>query len=174
MLAPPMVKETVVSPIPTGVTLTAEPSDAAVATCWSAVETEPILPSGREAQELAPLRYTSLTTASLASFSDSVTGGASEGTTGSGLPVLIRTSLHMTASVRTSSTMATRVAGEELKLSNLVSVMPKNMATPYTVDEYAVIISTNDPNRPIIQLRVGYDGGLAREIATQIDTHIRI
>ena len=66
------------------------------------------------------------------------------------------------------------VAGEELKLSNLVSVMPKNMATPYTVDEYAVIISTNDPNRPIIQLRVGYDGGLAREIATQIDTHIRI
>ena len=66
------------------------------------------------------------------------------------------------------------VAGEELKLSNLVSVMPKNMATPYTVDEYAVIISTNDPNRPIIQLRVGYDGGLAREIATQIDSHIRI
>ena len=66
------------------------------------------------------------------------------------------------------------VAGEELKLSNLVSVMPKNMATPYTVDEYAVIISTNDPNRPIIQLRVGYDGGLAREIATQIDTHIRV
>ena len=66
------------------------------------------------------------------------------------------------------------VAGEELKLSNLVSVMPKNMATPYTVDEYAVIISTNDPLRPIIQLRVGYDGGLAREIATQIDTHIRI
>ena len=66
------------------------------------------------------------------------------------------------------------VAGEELKLSNLVSVIPKNMATPYTVDEYAVIISTNDPNRPIIQLRVGYDGGLAREIATQIDTHIRI
>ena len=66
------------------------------------------------------------------------------------------------------------VAGEELKLSNLVSVMPKNMATPYTVDEYAVIVSTNDPLRPIIQLRVGYDGGLAREIATQIDTHIRI
>ena len=65
------------------------------------------------------------------------------------------------------------VAGEEMKLSNLVSVMPKNMATPYTVDEYAVILSTNDPNRPTIQLRVGYDGGLAREIATQIDTHIQ-
>ena len=64
------------------------------------------------------------------------------------------------------------VAGEEMKLSNLVSVMPKNMATPYTVDEYAVILSTNDPNRPTVQLRVGYDGGLAREIATQIDSHI--
>ena len=65
------------------------------------------------------------------------------------------------------------VAGEEMKLSSLVSVMPKNMATPYTVDEYAVILSTHDPIRPTVQLRVGYDGGLAREIATQIDAHIQ-
>ena len=64
------------------------------------------------------------------------------------------------------------IAGEELKLSSLMSVMPKNMATPYTVDEYAVIIGTNDPLRPTIELRVGYGAVLASEIAAQIDTYI--
>ena len=64
------------------------------------------------------------------------------------------------------------MAGEELKISDLLSVMPKNMATPYTVDEHAVIISTKDPSRPTIHLRVGYDAGLAAEIAAQIDAHL--
>ena len=63
------------------------------------------------------------------------------------------------------------VAGEELKISDMISVMPKNMATPYTVDEYAVIITTKNPQRSSIHLRVGYDGGLAREIAEQIYAH---
>ena len=65
------------------------------------------------------------------------------------------------------------VAGEELKISDMVSVMPKNMATPYTVDEYAIIITTKNPQRSSIHLRVGYDGGLAREIAAQIYAHCR-
>ena len=63
------------------------------------------------------------------------------------------------------------VAGEELKISDMTSVMPKNMATPYTVDEYAVIITTKNPQHSAIHLRVGYDGGLAREIASQIYAH---
>ena len=63
------------------------------------------------------------------------------------------------------------VVGEELKISDLISVMPKNMATPYTIDEYAVIINTKNPQYPTIHLRVGYDGGLAREIAEQIYAH---
>ena len=63
------------------------------------------------------------------------------------------------------------VAGEELKISDMTSVMPKNMATPYTIDEYAVIINTKNPQRPTIHLRVGYDAGLAREIAEQIYAH---
>ena len=63
------------------------------------------------------------------------------------------------------------VAGEELKISDMISVMPKNMATPYTVDEYAIIITTKNPLRSTIHLRVGYDGGLAREIAAQIYAH---
>ncbi len=64
------------------------------------------------------------------------------------------------------------VCGEEMKLSDLEGVMSKNMATPYTIDEYAVVIATKDPLHPTIQLRVGYDGGLAGEIAAEIDKHI--
>ena len=63
-------------------------------------------------------------------------------------------------------------AGEPIKLSDLISVAPKNMATPYTIDEYAVILSTRISDRPTIPLRVGYDNGLALEIAQQIDAHI--
>ena len=66
------------------------------------------------------------------------------------------------------------VAGEELKISDMVSVIPKNMATPYTVDEYAVIITTKNPQYPTIHLRVVYDGGLAREIASQIYSHCKL
>ena len=63
------------------------------------------------------------------------------------------------------------VEGEELKISDMTDVMPKNMATPYTIDEYAVIINTKNPQHPTIHLRVGYDAGLAREIAEQIYAH---
>jgi len=45
---------------------------------------------------------------------------------------------------------------------------------PYTVDEYAVIITTKNPQYPTIHLRVGYDGGLAREIASQIYSHCKL
>lgn len=63
------------------------------------------------------------------------------------------------------------VEGEELKISDMIDVVPKNMATPYTIDEYAVIINTKNPQHPTIHLRVGYDAGLAREIAEQIYAH---
>ena len=64
------------------------------------------------------------------------------------------------------------VVGEEMRLSDLEGVMSKNLATPYTIDEYAVVIATKDPLHPTIQLRVGYDGALAGEIAGQIDQHL--
>ena len=64
------------------------------------------------------------------------------------------------------------VCGEEMRLSDLEGVMAKNMATPYTIDEYAVVIATKDPQHPTIQLRVGYDGALAGEIAAQIDQQL--
>ena len=46
------------------------------------------------------------------------------------------------------------VCGEEMRLSDMEGVMMKNMATPYTVDEYAVVIATKDPQRPTIHLRL--------------------
>jgi len=64
------------------------------------------------------------------------------------------------------------VCGRELKLSDLVSVAPKNMSTPYTIDEFAVVLTTNCPDCSTIKLRVGYDAGLASDIACQIDAHI--
>ena len=64
------------------------------------------------------------------------------------------------------------IAGEEMKISDMISVTPKNLATPYTMDEYAVVINTKNPQRATIHLRVGYDAGLAREIASQIYAHI--
>lgn len=64
------------------------------------------------------------------------------------------------------------VAGEELRISDVVSVAAKNLATPYTIDEQAVVIGTRIPDRSVIRLRVGYDGGLARQIAAQVNSHI--
>ena len=65
------------------------------------------------------------------------------------------------------------VAGRELKISDLASVAPKNLATPYTIDEWAVVISTRNPDYPVITQRVGYDAGLASEIAVMINSHIK-
>ena len=67
------------------------------------------------------------------------------------------------------------VAGEELHISDMVSAVPKNMATPYTIDEHAIILTMRNRNRQsgVLHLRVGYDANLALEIAKQIDSHIK-
>jgi len=65
------------------------------------------------------------------------------------------------------------VEGNEVKISDVESVAPKNMATPYTIDEFAVIINTRNPQYKNIHLRVGYDGGMAKEIACQIYENIK-
>ena len=60
------------------------------------------------------------------------------------------------------------ITGSLIKISEITSVAPKNLALPYTVDEWAVIINTSNKLHPVFRLRVGYDGGLASEIADQI------
>ncbi len=61
------------------------------------------------------------------------------------------------------------VAGREIPMDDITGIAPKNLAIiPYVVDEYAVVINTKNPAEPVIYLRVGYDMGYAREVATQI------
>ncbi|MBR6944666.1 MAG: hypothetical protein IKH64_01785 [Prevotella sp.] len=60
------------------------------------------------------------------------------------------------------------VEGHEVKISEITGVAPKNFASPYTVDEWGVVINTTNKQYPTFRLRVGYDGGLASEIAKQI------
>lgn len=60
------------------------------------------------------------------------------------------------------------VAGQPVKISEITGVAPKNFASPYTVDEWGVVINTRNKLHPTFRLRVGYDGGLASEIANQI------
>ena len=60
------------------------------------------------------------------------------------------------------------VAGQPVKISDITGVAPKNFASPYTVDEWGVVINTTNKQYPTFRLRVGYDGGLASEIAKQI------
>lgn len=60
------------------------------------------------------------------------------------------------------------VAGQPVKISEITGVAPKNFASPYTVDEWGVVINTTNKQYPTFRLRVGYDGGLASEIAKQI------
>ena len=62
------------------------------------------------------------------------------------------------------------VAGREIPMDDITGIAPKNLAIiPYVVDEYAVVINTKNPAEPVIYLRVGYDMGYAREVATQIN-----
>ena len=61
------------------------------------------------------------------------------------------------------------VAGREIPMDDITGIAPKNLAIiPYVVDEYAVVINTKNPAESVIYLRVGYDMGYAREVATQI------
>ena len=60
------------------------------------------------------------------------------------------------------------IDSHEVKISELTGVAPKNLASPYTVDEWAVVINTKNRQYSTFRLRVGYDGGLASEIANRI------
>ena len=64
------------------------------------------------------------------------------------------------------------IAGKEINISEITGVSPKNFASPYTVDEWGVVINTRNKNYKDIRLRVGYDGGMASDIANQIYKNI--
>ena len=67
------------------------------------------------------------------------------------------------------------VAGEELKISDMVSVIPKKIwLRLMLLTNMPLSITTKNPQYPTIHLRVGYDSGLAREIASQIYSHCKL
>ena len=62
-----------------------------------------------------------------------------------------------------SSAVTALILAMVLQFSDLLSYFSK----------YAVIIGTNAPLRPTIELRVGYGAVLAGDIAAQIDAYIQ-
>ncbi len=65
------------------------------------------------------------------------------------------------------------IAGKVIRISEITGVAPKNFALPYTVDEWGVVINTRNKACRDIHLRVGYDGGLASDIANQIYANLQ-
>lgn len=62
-------------------------------------------------------------------------------------------------------------AGAKIPLSDIESVAAKNMATPYTVAEYQVIITCRNKDYRYIRFNVGYDEEWASQIVADIDKY---
>ena len=62
-------------------------------------------------------------------------------------------------------------AGAKIPLSDIESVAAKNMATPYTVAEYQVIITCRNKDYRYIRFNVGYDEEWASQVVADIDKY---
>ena len=62
-------------------------------------------------------------------------------------------------------------AGAKISLSDIESVAAKNMATPYTVAEYQVIITCKNKDYRYIRFNVGYDEEWASQVVADIDKY---
>ena len=62
-------------------------------------------------------------------------------------------------------------AGTKIPLSDIESVAAKNMATPYTVAEYQVIITCRNKDYRYIRFNVGYDEEWASQVVADIDKY---
>lgn len=62
-------------------------------------------------------------------------------------------------------------AGVKISLSDIESVAAKNMATPYTVAEYQVIITCRNKDYRYIRFNVGYDEEWASQVVADIDKY---
>ncbi len=60
------------------------------------------------------------------------------------------------------------VAGEPLSMDDVVDVATVNTATPYTLGQYQLVITTRKPGREYVRVDAGLDSGWAREVATQV------
>lgn len=60
------------------------------------------------------------------------------------------------------------VAGEPVSMGNITDVTSVNTATPYTVGQYQVVLTTTIPDRQYIRIDVGMDAEWARNVAMQV------
>lgn len=60
------------------------------------------------------------------------------------------------------------VAGEPLGMDDVVDVATVNTATPYTLGQYQLVITTRKPGREYVRVDAGLDSEWAREVATQV------
>lgn len=60
------------------------------------------------------------------------------------------------------------VAGETVSTDNIIDVTTVNMATPYTVGQYQLVLTTKEPDREYIRMEVGMDAGWAKDVATEV------
>lgn len=60
------------------------------------------------------------------------------------------------------------VGGEPVRIDDITDVTTVNTATPYTVGQYQLVLTTRRADIQYLRMNVGMDGGLARDIATQV------
>lgn len=60
------------------------------------------------------------------------------------------------------------VAGEPVNIDDIIDVASVNTATPYTVGQYQVVLTTRDKRRQYVRIDVGYDGEWAMGVAEQV------
>lgn len=62
-------------------------------------------------------------------------------------------------------------AGAKIPISDMESVVAKNMATPYTVAEYQVIITCKNKDYRYIRFNVGFDEEWATQVVAEIEKY---
>lgn len=60
------------------------------------------------------------------------------------------------------------IAGEPVSMDDIVDVSSVNTATPYTVGQYQVVLTTKRSDRQYIRLDVGMDNEYAKDVAMQV------
>lgn len=60
------------------------------------------------------------------------------------------------------------VAGEPISMDDITDVATVNTATPYTIGQYQLVLTTKRPESEYVRMNAGLDAGWAREVATQV------
>ena len=60
------------------------------------------------------------------------------------------------------------IAGDPVSMDDIIDVTTVNMATPYTVGQYQLVLTTRRPGREYIRMEVGLDAAWAKDVATEV------